>query len=249
MMNEAPDLEHKKIALLTAIRGGRVITDGNATEDERMTINAMLDQYITKSRDPALASLVTNSLPTSPFSRKLSAVQAALGLTPDGRFGENSIMGIERAGGMDKASLADLLDELLAGAPAAQADTYRGGGLPAEVEAGLAADLRARMDAAGRGIEGGRIVGATGTGSTGVVVGPGPKVGMGSDVRAIVQPLGRIFAPATLARIKREAQAMQASGKDPTDFLRRELGAKSAEYGRMGADLLLASLGIRPAPK
>lgn len=215
MMNEAPDLERKKIALLTAIADGRVITDANATEDERMTINAMLDQYITKSGDPALASLVTDTLPTSPFSRKLRAVQAALGLAVDGRFGEGSIMGITRAGGDTSSSLEDLL-----------------GNLPKDAPSGL----------------GPSIVGSTGTGTTGVKVGPGPKVPMSSRVPVVQQALGKMFTAGDLARIKQTAQAMQARGQDPADYLRGALGAKSAALGRMNADLLLASMGI-PATK
>lgn len=213
MMNEAPDLERKKIALLTAIAGGRVVTDANATDDERMTINAMLDQYITKSGDPALEPLLLNTLPTSDFGRKLRAVQAALRIAVDGRFGEGSIMGITRAGGDTSSSLEDLLADMPKDAPSSLGPS---------------------------------IVGSTGTGTQGVKVGPGPKVGLPSRVPVVQQTLGKMFTAGDLTRIKQTAQAMQARGQDPTDFLRKVLGEKSKELGAMQADLLLASLGIKP---
>lgn len=216
MMNEAPDLERKKIALLTAIAGGRVITDANATEDERMTINAMLDQYITKSGDPALASLVTDTLPGSPFARKLRAVQAALGLAVDGRFGEGSIMGITRAGGDTSSSLEDLLADM-----------------PKDDPSGL----------------GPSIVGSTGTGTTSVKVGPSPKVGVGQTAKVLQSQLVMTYSKERLDLVRRAALRMQSRGEDPMPMIRKELGARNPQIGSMRADLLLASLGIEPAPK
>lgn len=235
MMNEAPDLERKKMALLTAIADGRLITDANATQDERMTINAMLDGYITKF-DPSLASYAAGTLPTSPFNSKLRAVQQSLGIGVDGKFGEKSIMGIVRAGG--GLRLEDILGMFPATPPSGPAAT-------------TFAELSALIDQGNKGNPpfdlGPGIVGSTGTGSMGVKVGPGPKVGLGS-VLSVVPQVQRMFTPARLDVIKRTAQAMQARGQDPLDYLRRELGAKSPELGRMNADLLLASMGI-PAPK
>lgn len=238
MMNEAPDLERKKAALLTAIADGRLITDSNATDDERMTINAMLDGYITKSGDPALASYAAGTLPTSPFNSKLRAVQQSLGIGVDGKFGEKSIMGIVRAGG--GLRLEDILGMDFATPSSGPAAT-------------TAAELGALIDQGNKGnpptdLGGGRLVGSTGTGSMGVKVGPGPKVGLPSRVPVVQQALVRLFSTQQLAQIKKTALEMERRGDDSSDFLRKELGAKSPELGRMNADLLLASMGI-PAPK
>lgn len=221
MMNEAdaPDVERKKIAMLTSIANGRVITDANATKDERMLINSMLDQYITKSGDPALEPLLLDTLPLGPFARKLRAVQAALGVGVDGQFGEDSIMGITRAGGDTSSSLEDLLADMPKDAPSSL---------------------------------GPRLVGSTGTGTQGVKVGPGPKVGLPTQralpgvasSAAVAQDLRQMYSAQRLDLIKKDAQAMQRRGEDPVPMLRRELGAKSKAIGAMQADLLLAAMGI-----
>jgi len=233
MMNEAPDVNSMNIALLTTIANGKVITDANATDDERMTINAMLDLYIT-TRKPALAALAANTLPTSPFARKLRAVQAALGIKVDGAFGVDSIMGIVRS--VKDPSIDDILDIL----------TPDGGEVP---RSATAADLAALIDQGNKGNKpyslGPGLVGATGTGKLGVEVKP-VKLSPSSPPQVVRSEMVRIFTPRRLADIKRTALAMQARGDDAglETYLRRELGANSKEIGAMRVDLLLAALGI-----
>ena len=235
MMNEAPDVNSRNIALLTTIANGKVITDANATTDENMTINAMLDLYITK-RKPELAALAANTLPGSPFARKLRAVQAKLGIKVDGAFGVDSIMGIVRS--TKDPSIDDILDILTPG----------GEEVP---RTATVAELQALIDQGNKGNKpyslGPGIVGATGTGSRGVEVTP-VKIPPSSSPQVVRSEMVRIFTPAGLADIKRTALAMQAKGDDVAleAFLQRELGAKSPELGRMRAELLLAALGIKP---
>jgi hypothetical protein len=238
MMNEAdaPDVNRRNIALLTTIANGKVITDANATTDENLTINAMLDLYITK-RKPALAALAANTLPGSPFARKLRAVQAELGIKVDGAFGVDSIMGIVRS--VKDPSIDDILDIL----------TPSGGEVP---RTATVADLAALIDQGNKGNKratdlGPGLVGSTGTGSLGVEVTP-VKISPSSPPQVVRSAMLRIYTPARLTAIKRTALTMQARGDDAglETYLRSELGANSKELGAMRAELLLAALGIKP---
>ena len=233
MMNEASDVNSRNIALLTTIANGKVITDANATTDERMTINALLDLYI-KKRAPKLASFTANTLPTSPFARKLRAVQTALGIGVDGEFGVDSIMGIVRS--TKDPSIDDILDIL----------TPSGGEVPRTASV---AELQALIDQGNKGNKptdlGPRLVGATGTGSRGVEVGPGPKVGVGQTAKVLRTQLVMTYSKERLDSVRRRAIAMQARGEDPLPMIRKELGEKNLQIAGIQADLLLAAIGIK----
>lgn len=237
MMNEAPDVNSRNIALLTTIANGKAITDANATTDENMTINAMLDLYITK-RAPKLASFAANTLPGSPFARKLRAVQAALGIKVDGMFGVDSIMGIVRS--TKDPSFDDILDMLT---------DDSGTVTPAET----AAELGALIDQGNKGNKPGTdlgpfLVGATGTGTTGVKVGPGPKVGL-PEPRRVLQSIVRMLSPNVLATIRKNAVAMERSGQDSTSYIQREMAGNGVARAAMSVNVLMDYLDIKPGPE
>ena len=234
MMNEAPDLERKKIALLTAIAGGRVVTDANATDDERMTINAMLDQYITGSGNPALADLVLNTLPGAPFARKLRAVQAALGVGVDGMFGEDSMLGLVRAGGKPAESIEDIIKNI--------EGIVNPSGAP-HIRQPTAAELGAMIVQDKKSTDLGRPLSAPAPYRP-----DGVKIGyqnLTPTQMPVLKSVLRKFSAEELMQIRNAAVAMERKGKDSLPFIQSKLGV-SAAGGEMQAQVLLDYLGIKP---
>ena len=233
MMNEAPDLERKKIALLTSIADGRVITDANATTDERMMINSMLDQYITKSGDPKLAALATGTLPGSPFARKLRAVQTALGIGVDGLFGEDSMLGLVRAGGRSAESIEDVMKDV---------QRILDAGNTSFTPQPTAAELGAMIVQDKKSIDLGRPLSAPGTGSSGVKIG---SQNLTPAQLPVLKSILRNFSAEELEQIRKTAVTMERGGKASLPFIQSKLGVTAAG-GAMQAQVLLDYLGIKP---
>ena len=236
MMNEAdtPDVERKKIAMLTSIANGRVITDANATKDERMLINSMLDQYITKSGDPDLADLVLNTAPLGPFARKLRAVQAALGIAVDGRFGEGSMLGLVRADGKRAESIEDVIKDVQ--------KMLSVGNTPFTPQP-TAAELGAMIVQDKKSSDLGAPLSAP------ALYRPdGVKLGSQNLTPAqlpVLKSVLRKFSAEELMQIRNAAVAMERKGKDSLPFIQSKLGV-SAAGGEMQAQVLLDYLGIKP---
>jgi len=234
MMNEAdaPDVERKKIAMLTSIANGRIITDANATKDERMLINSMLDQYITGSGDPALAPLVLNTLPTASFARKLRAVQAALGVGVDGLFGEDSMLGLVRAGGKPAESIEDIIKNI--------EGIVNPSGAP-HIRQPTAAELGAMIVQDKKSTDLGRpLVDPPLYQFDGVQIG---YQNLTPTQMPVLKTILQKFSAEELMQIRNTAVAMERKGQDSMPFIKRKLGATTAGGGMM-AQVLLDYLGI-----
>jgi len=175
-----------------------------------------------------------DTLPLGPFARKLRAVQAALGVAVDGRFGEDSIMGLVRADGKRAESIEDIIKDVqkilsVGNTPFTPQPTVAELGAMI-VQDKKSSDLGAPLSA------------------------PAPyrpdgvKIGSQNLTPAqlpVLKSVLRKFSAEELMQIRKAAVAMERAGKDSLPFIQSKLGV-TAVGGAMQAQVLLDYLGIGP---